>query len=821
MSTETTPITPPDPGDQPIERAMVRRPEHVPDAAPDGNANDAGGAGATVVNLRKHGGIAPPVPKPAPVLPAWLRPPATQPGAPDHGTAEHGPADHHGTSAAATSGSSGGQVVPRGVVVDGEIVDGTGTGDAGRPGSAVALRAAGRVARRQTVHVITTMGTVAKHERTKAAAKFVARHALLYVAVGGWVVVTRLWEAKTNSRYERLMRAAETAGNMELLQDWEQRAEQARDRRHRRRMDWIAAPFALAKAVAAGAVTVLALLLALGIVLAITNKDIGQVLGPINALFAVVTFLAWLLAISWGPLVAALPWAVLGGLWHLGRNHGTIPGWAAPTRDIEQESVIITPGGVATALAHLGIAPLNKAIKDGWRVEFSTPPVRVNNRGYQTVFSLPMGVTPEMVADKREILARNLVRAPLEVWPAAAAQAGWLDLWVADQGATEKRAPEYPLLHDGVADVFVGVPLGVSQRGDVIGPPLVGANFGLGGLMGQGKSNAARVVVAGAALDPLAELWVFVFAGNGDFDAYQPRLARYARGTDDSVAAAGLQALRDLYVETGRREARLAEIGAKKLTRTVAEQHPDLRPTVAVFSECHELFGHEEYGKEAADLAVQTLRRARKTGLILGFDTQSSRADAIPPKVVELLKLNACFAVKTWRSNDGFLGDGSFQAGIRATELRPGKDVGTSVLTGATAERFEIVKWFYIEVDDDTGFDAAADIIARSLTTVHRSVKTGATPAPVAEPAAPRDLLEDLDEVLGTERIPAADVPALLRDLAPDWGPYRTLNGTQLRALLAAEGIKVPSTGHKYPVDPVTVRARLARRATADLDADQ
>jgi S-DNA-T family DNA segregation ATPase FtsK/SpoIIIE len=65
-----------------------------------------------------------------------------------------------------------------------------------------------------------------------------------------------------------------------------------------------------------------------------------------------------------------------------------------------------------------------------------------------------------------------------------------------------------------------------------------------------------------------------------------------------------------------------------------------------------------------------------------------SRADAIPPKIVELVKLNASFAVKSWQSNDGFLGDGSFQAGIRAM----GKDVGTSILTGATAERFEIVK---------------------------------------------------------------------------------------------------------------------------------
>ncbi len=339
--------------------------------------------------------------------------------------------------------------------------------------------------------------------------------------------------------------------------------------------------------------------------------------------------------------------------------------------------------------------------------------------------------------------------------------------------------------------------------------------------MGQGKSNAARVVMAGAALDPLAELWVFVFANNGDFDAYRPRLARYHRGVDDTTVTAAIESLRALYDEVGRREARLAELGAKKVTRPLAEKHPDLRPVVALFSECHELFGHPGLGREAADLAVQTMRRARKTAITLTFDTQSSRADAIPPKIVELVKLNACFAVKSWRSNDGFLGDGSFQAGIRATELRMGKDVGTSILTGATAERFEIVKWFYIEADDDTGYDAATDIIARAMANLHPAVAAPAggdheEPAPVV-----RDLLDDIATVLGVkrwdaEKAPAADIPARLRSLAPDWAPYRTINGLQIRRYLATEhGVKVATTGRKYPVDPAAIRDAVARRDAA------
>ena len=62
--------------------------------------------------------------------------------------------------------------------------------------------------------------------------------------------------------------------------------------------------------------------------------------------------------------------------------------------------------------------------------------------------------------------------------------------------------------------------------------------------------------------------------------------------------------------------------------------------------------------------------------------------------------------------------DGSFAAGIRATELRPGRDVGTSLVTGVSDAQFELLKWYFVEVDDDTGFDAAADVIARAVAQV-------------------------------------------------------------------------------------------------------
>ena len=298
-------------------------------------------------------------------------------------------------------------------------------------------------------------------------------------------------------------------------------------------MDWITAPIELTRTAAVLLLWSVGALLGLGAVLAVAHADLSWVLAPLATVVQAVAWLVWLAEAVWRPLLITLAVVGVVGVWQLGRRSGALPAWATPAHGRVDATMVITPGGIATALAHLGIPALNRAVKDGWQVEFSTPPVRVNRRGYQAVFSLPMGVTPEMIADKRDVLARNLVRAPLEVWPAAADHAGYVDLWVADPGRDRTAAPPYPLLHEGRVDVFTGVPLGVSQRGDVIAIELPGANLVYGGLMGQGKSNAARVTMLGAALDPLAVLWVFVFANNGDFDAYQPRLARYHRGVDD------------------------------------------------------------------------------------------------------------------------------------------------------------------------------------------------------------------------------------------------------------------------------------------------
>ena len=93
-------------------------------------------------------------------------------------------------------------------------------------------------------------------------------------------------------------------------------------------------------------------------------------------------------------------------------------GWLSPPRNDDDAGLVVTADTIVLALQNLPNPALRRAFKEGWR-----PTVR-DGRGYSAVFSLPLGVTAGMIADQRPILARNVHRSEVEVWPSDAEQAG-------------------------------------------------------------------------------------------------------------------------------------------------------------------------------------------------------------------------------------------------------------------------------------------------------------------------------------------------------------------------------------------------------------
>ncbi|MGW7534716.1 cell division protein FtsK [Amycolatopsis sp. NPDC054798] len=668
--------------------------------------------------------------------------------------------------------------------------------------------------RNDAVVVVQAAKKVAGHDRTKAA----AGHAMTVLAgLDSWR--GRAWDASTMGVYRRQVKAAEATGDREQVREWLDRMEQVKESRHRRLMEL---PELLKRLMKVGFISLAAavvIVLLVGILVQVSGAGaftgvIGGVLGALRWIF---TAIAW----SWTPLVAVAPWVVAAGVvlgaYREGKQRGKVPGWLATNRDADAD-VAIDETTIAQALAALRIPQITNYLKEGLPMQYLTP-ARRDGRGTHAVVRLPAGVTAEKIARRRGDLATGLHRLSKEVWPTTGTEEGILDLWVADKGALAEGAGAYPLLDNGLVDVFKGVPFGRTLRGEPMLAPVMERNTICGGMPGQGKSSAARVIMAGVALDPTAELRIWVPDSNFDFEVFALRCSRYVMGAEDEKIAQILADLRELHAEVQRRGDLLVKYEIPAVTREYASKNIGLHPLVGLLEEAHVAIQHKKHGPEISQLLVDIVRLGRKRGIHLIVSTQAPTKDSMPRDVTRNCSNGVAFAVGDHVANDALLGQGAYAAGHRATELIPGTDKGTAVVKGFSGERSEIVQVYFLNVAKEN--DQVTPIIERSIAAMKgRPVPGAPRSAAAIEQAKPRDLLEDLDEVLRdvAEPMPAAKVAPLL--IALDSDEYHGLDGTKLRAALAERGVKVPSTGNRYPIDPVTVREALAAAATADLDDD-
>ncbi|THJ74710.1 zonular occludens toxin domain-containing protein [Candidatus Frankia alpina] len=636
-----------------------------------------------------------------------------------------------------------------GVVLEGDVLGSAGV-ELYRPRALVVSRAA--VSR--TWVVVTGVRAVASHPQTKAGAKLVARN-LWYPVAGAGVACGRWRDSHGASRYERQMRRAEIAGDQESLREWEARDVAEKARRHARVMDWVRSPVDLLRAVAAGLAGFAALLLALGVVLALGHHDPGYVLAPLVGVIGLVTFVCWFLAVYGAALLLVATGGAAAWLWHLGRSRSELPAWvsAPPAGDAGAgRDVVPDERAITNALRNLNMPALNRKFREGWTPRWIDPPVH-DGKGWHSRLLLPEGVTVEMIVNSKPVLAHNLLRLPVEVWPTEPRDApGVLDLWVADQGSLTKPVAPWPLLTTGVADYFKGVPVGVDPRGNVVLGRLFQANWGVAGMMGSGKSTLIITGLLGAILDPLVEIDVYCMAVNADYDPLRPRLRTLFVSDDPDEIPTVLAALKQLMSELSDRGRKLSAAGEPKLTRALAEADPGMRPRVVVIDECQELFV-SDVGDEAAELVEKIVAKARKYGVTLIFATPVPSADSLPRKVAKVLSNRACFAIADHQGNDAILGTGKHRAGISATTLRPMTvaadgavdlgDLGTAMASGFTPTD-GLLRCFYVRRGD--GVDDVTPVVERAMAML--DTPPAVAPADEAEPAEHVDYLADIRTVI-------------------------------------------------------------------------
>ncbi|SEF30158.1 DNA segregation ATPase FtsK/SpoIIIE, S-DNA-T family [Amycolatopsis pretoriensis] len=660
--------------------------------------------------------------------------------------------------------------------------------------------------RHDVVVAARTARKVVKHDRTKAT----FRHCVAYPTAGAKVVVNRWRDTHGANRYERQMRAAEAAGDQEMLRYWQEADVAEKQRRHARTMDWLRAPGQWIKAAVIGSVGVSGFLLVLGIIMAINDGEAGEILTPITGVFDAVAFVLWFLT-TYGVFLLVGGTALgVGYLYQQGRTHGNMPTWLAPPVEGDAMDELPDENTILNALKNLNIPGFTRAVKEGWRIKFITPP-HVDGKGWRAQVALPPACPVEEIVKRKTTLAHNLVRYPREVWPTEP-QPSVLDLWVAKPGALSGPVDPWPLLTDldtATIDYFTGVPVAVTLKGDVVRGRLFEANYAFGGMMGSGKSTMAINLVLGAMLDPLAEIDVVVMAENTDYNPMRPRLRSLTTGAGDDTVEACLNLLYELYDDLSVRGKALQQHATdRSVTRALAEKDGRLRPRVVVIDECQNLFMGKD-GKKAIEVASKLMSTARKYAITLIFLTPEPSKDALPRKITSVASNKACFAIGDQMANDAVLGTGSYKAGISAVGLTPKTDegpgdVGTCMARGFTAQP-GLLRSFYVSPKD------AHAVTKRAMALREQTALPAAAPA---APAAPVDHLADIAAVLGTE--PRMRTQEVLQGLTEhDRGTYTGWTFGDLQRALPESAKPYKSAG-VMQVSAARVRDAIAERDEQD-----
>lgn len=643
---------------------------------------------------------------------------------------------------------------------------------------------------------------------TTKRARTAGRHGALVLA--GWHSwLVRMYDGLTNGVIREQIRIAKATGDREALAFWIDKRREAKNDRYERLMKLPLLALKMAALSGGCLLSVPVLLVVVSTVVWWTGA--GEWTDPWLWFGSVIRWVFGALAFAWSAFVVALPVLLVWAGWREGRRRGETPAWlVADDREGDtRRDMIPDESAIINALKHLGIPPLNKAFKAGWKPRIVLPTQR-DGEGYRTQLEPPPGVTVEMINQKKAVLAHNLVRLPVEVWPTEPKkQPGVLDLWVADQGSLTGPLPDWPLLKDGTADYFEGVPVSRNIRGKTVVGLLFQKNYALAGMMGSGKSTMILTLLLGAILDWLTEIDVFVFATNADYDPLKPRLRTLLTGPGDEVVEACLFLLRDAYAELSVRGNALKEHGAPAVTRELAEKDGRLRPRIIVIDECQALFLHEEYGEEAEELCVKLMGAARKYAVTLIFATPEPSSASLPRKLMAVISNKACFAIGDQTSNDAVLGTGSYKQGISAVGLEPKTeegpgDIGTCMATGFQAKA-GLLRTYYVP------YAEMSSVVARAMAIREKAILDGAS-----FDDEKRDLLADLLDVIGADPVPAAQALAALKSTYSRHRPYALLRERlELVRELDALGVKVPSSKNRHLIDPVTIRGRMAEIAAA------
>jgi hypothetical protein len=272
----------------------------------------------------------------------------------------------------------------------------------------------------------------------------------------------------------------------------------------------------------------------------------------------------------------------------------------------------------------------------------------------------------------------------------------------------------WPRAHSEHLSLWEPIPIGVGEDGLVRNISLPERNVLLGGEPGAGKSAALSLLVATAALDPQAKLWLF--------DGKLVELATWAGCAEHSVGVSvseAIDVLRQLQSEMDHRYFSL--LAARR--RKVAPGDGNALQVVVCDELAHYLSAPDRKERgEFAELMRDLVSRGRAAGIIVVAATQKPSGDVIPTSLRDLFGFRWAMRCSTPQASDTILGQGWATAGYSAAEIDAScRGVGYLLHEGGRPER---LRAHYL--DDD----ALAEIAGRAEAVRRRWSSPGGDEAP-------------------------------------------------------------------------------------------
>ena len=293
--------------------------------------------------------------------------------------------------------------------------------------------------------------------------------------------------------------------------------------------------------------------------------------------------------------------------------------------------------------------------------------------------------------DLASALAVDEIQLILERVRGTGGHAGRLSMWVADNDPYARPPSRSPLADAETWDLWDGCPWGTVARGTRVVLPVVWTSLLVGAVPRIGKTYAARLPAAAAALDAFVRLVIFDGKGGKDWRPYELVAHRFGRGDTREVIRRLVAVLEEAVADVQRRFDELGDMDdelcpeSKVTPRITRDSRYGMPLVVIAIDEVQVYLEDEEYGKTILVLLAYLARKAPAAGYSLILATQKPDSKVIPAILRDNLGTRFAMRVMTWQSSETILGTGTKVQGYDASRfLRSHRGVG--LLLGADGE---------------------------------------------------------------------------------------------------------------------------------------